>query len=72
MIPDTIFTVIGIYLLCGLIFAIAFVTKGAEQVDEGAHASTTGFKIIIIPGTMVFWPILLKKWLNVSKKNHHD
>lgn len=72
MILEMILTGILIYLICGLIFALAFVMKGAEKIDEDAHASTIGFKIIIIPATMVFWPILLKKWLNASKKNHHD
>ncbi len=52
----------AVYLTCGFIFAIFFVTKGVKVVDEGAHGATIGFRIIIIPGTMVFWPLLLKKW----------
>jgi hypothetical protein len=72
MLITIIFTIIMIYLLCGLIFALAFVTRGAGKIDEGAKGSTIGFKIIIIPGTMVFWPILLNKWLNAKKNMHHD
>ena len=67
-----VFTVIMIYLICGLIFAFAFVIKGADKIDESAQDATIGFKIIIIPGTMVFWPLLLNKWLKAVKKNHHD
>jgi hypothetical protein len=70
MILEMIFTIILIYLLCGLIFAFPFVVKGAAAIDETAHKSTLGFRLIIIPGTMVFWPVLLKKWLKASKKNH--
>jgi hypothetical protein len=72
MLAGIILTVICMYLLSGLVFALAFVTKGAGKIDEAAHESGTGFKIIIIPGTIVFWPVLMKKWLNVTKKNHHD
>ncbi len=72
MLLTIIFSGIMIYLLCGLVFALAFVTKGANKIDEGAQHSTIGFKIIIIPGTMVFWPILLNKWLKASKNSHHD
>ena len=61
-----------IYLLCGLVFALAFVTRGAARIDEGAKDSSIGFKIIIIPGTMVLWPILLNKWLKAKKNIHHD
>ena len=57
----------GVYLFAGLVFAIPFVLKGVNKIDEGAHGSKWGFRIIIIPGTMVFWPLLLKRWLKVSK-----
>ncbi len=71
MILPIVFTAITIYLLCGLIFALVFVLKGAYKIDEGAKDSTIGFKIIIIPGSMVFWPLLLNKWMKV-KNNPHD
>ena len=61
-----------IYLVFGLLFAILFVWKGAEKIDEGAHGGSIGFRIIIIPGTMVFWPLLLIKWLKASKQVKHD
>jgi hypothetical protein len=73
MIIVKLILIIGsLYLLFGLLFAILFVTKGVEKVDEGAHGGSTGFRIIIIPGVMVFWPLLLKKWIIASKKTSHD
>jgi len=72
MIFSIIFRIILIYLLFGLAFALAFVIKGADKIDEGAKGATIGFKIIIIPGTMVFWPLLLAKWLKAKKINNHD
>ncbi len=69
---NIILAIAAIYLTLGFIFAIAFVTKGVTKMDEGAHGTKWGFRIIIIPGTIIFWPFLLKKWLRVLKKPMHD
>ena len=69
MIVEIIFMVVAIYLVCGLIFTIPFVIKGVNDIDEGARGSSPGFRIIIIPGTIVFWPFLLKKWIDIKSKS---
>lgn len=61
-----ILTLVLIYLGLGVLFVIPFLIKGILKVDEGAHGGTTGFKIIIIPGVIVFWPVLLKKWMKAK------
>jgi hypothetical protein len=56
--------VAGIYLGCGFLFAIPFVIKGVRTVDPGGASNAGwGFRLIIIPGVIVFWPLLLKKWI---------
>ena len=72
MIISLIFSALAIYLCCGFVFALAFIFKGVQVVDDGAHESGIGFKIIIFPGTMVFWPLLLNKWIKASKNQLHD
>jgi len=72
MIIQIILTAVAIYLLLGFVFAIAFIIKGVSKIDEGAHGSSIGFRIIIIPGVIVFWPLLLKKWLRANKQVNHD
>jgi hypothetical protein len=69
---EGIFTLLGLYLFCGFVFALVFIFKGLNKVDEGAPGSSVGFKIIIIPGSMIFWPLLLKKWIKASKQKSHD
>jgi hypothetical protein len=68
VIVTIILIIVAVYLAAGLIFAIPFVIKGVTQIDEGTVGSKWGFRLIIIPGTMVFWPLLLKKWMKVKKK----
>lgn len=67
MIVNIILIVAAIYLAIGFLFAIPFVIKGVHKVDEAAHGGSIGFRIIIIPGTMVFWPLLLKRWMKAAK-----
>ena len=60
---EILLIIVAVYLLVGVLFVIPFLMKGLNKVDEGAHGSTIGFKIIIIPGVIVFWPVLLSKWM---------
>ena len=67
---ESILILVLIYLLLGVLFVIPFLIKGLRKVDEGAHGGSIGFKIIIIPGVIVFWPVLLRKW--ISKINRRE
>ena len=67
---EILLIIAAIYLLGGVLFVIPFLMKGLKEIDEGAHDSTIGFKIIIIPGVIVFWPVLLSKWM--TNLNHED
>lgn len=67
MLIEILLIVIAVYLALGALFAIPFLIKGLTKVDATAHGGTIGFKIIIIPGVIVFWPVLLKKWIRKNK-----
>jgi hypothetical protein len=67
-IVSIILVMTSVYLFAGLVFAIPFISKGVGKIDEGAANSGRGFRLIIIPGTIVFWPVLLKKWMALPKK----
>lgn len=60
---EILLIITAIYLALGVLFVIPFLMKGLNKIDEGANGSTIGFKIIIIPGVIVFWPVLLSKWM---------
>ncbi len=63
MIAETLLIAAGVYLLCGLVFAIPFVLIGVKQIDSHAAHGSWGFRVIIIPGTICLWPLLAKRWL---------
>jgi len=68
MIAATFLILLGAYLTCGLVFAIPFALIGVKKIDpHGAHGSW-GFRLLIIPGTMAFWPLLLRRWATGVKK----
>jgi len=58
--------ILGLYLGFGLLFAIAFLWKGVTKVDEGTRGTGLVFKLLILPGTVAFWPVLLRKWMKTT------
>ena len=66
-IVEIILCIVALYLALGFLFMIPFLIKGINKIDEGAHGSSIGFRIIIIPGVIVFWIVLLNKWIKAKK-----
>jgi len=62
MIAAVFLIALGAYLACGLAFAIPFALAGAKRIDPHAAHGSWGFRLLIIPGTIAFWPLLLKRW----------
>ncbi len=58
---EIIVAVVEIYTGFGLLFSIWFVTRGVTIVDESASGSGVLFRLLLIPGTTVFWPLLAKR-----------
>ena len=63
-----LFTAISIYLVIGFLYYVAFIFKWAAQLDENAKGASVGFKLLLLPGTLVLWPVLFLKWKNRNKK----
>jgi hypothetical protein len=54
-----IFYIVMTYLIIGFIFSIIFVTRLIDRVDESAQGSSWTFRLMIIPGCIALWPVLL-------------
>ena len=51
------------YAGLGLVFAMAFVSFGVQRLDSEAQGSGIGFRLLILPGVAVFWPVFLNRWI---------
>ncbi|MBL8234881.1 MAG: hypothetical protein JNL98_40650 [Bryobacterales bacterium] len=47
------------YLSMSFSIALWFAWRGVDRFDEKARGAGCGFRLLLIPGTMVFWPLLL-------------
>jgi hypothetical protein len=56
------FILLGIYLLIGVMFAVAFLAKGAAAIDESAKGISWQSKLLLFPASVALWAILLPKW----------
>jgi hypothetical protein len=59
----------AVYALAGLLFALAFVFRGASAMDPAAKSGTIGFRLLILPGAAAFWPLLLLRWVVGDRKD---
>jgi glycerol-3-phosphate acyltransferase PlsY len=55
------------YLLGGILFALLFITRLIHKVDAGSIGAPWSFRLIILPGCVILWPLLLKKYLATIK-----
>lgn len=62
MFAQGLFYILAIYFLIGFIFALFFVTRLVGKIDSSAKEGTWGFKALIIPGVIAFWPLLMQRW----------
>ncbi len=67
MIAEALLSALGIYLVCGMVFAIPFVIVGVAKIDPHAAHGSWGFRLLIMPGTIFLWPLLARRWI---KGNH--
>lgn len=57
-------SVAGVYSSIGLVFALVFVVRGVSRIDPAAVDGSIGFRILIVPGVVAFWPVLMRRHLN--------
>jgi len=60
---DIVLSTITVYLGMGTLIGIAFFGKGAGRIDPAAEAASVGFRVLILPGSIMLWPIVLMKWI---------
>lgn len=51
------------YTVLGLLAAIPLHARGLVAVDPGVHGAGLRFRILITPGVVALWPVLIRRWL---------
>lgn len=64
---EIMLSIVGGYFMLGVLFAIPFALWGSKKIDPKARKGTWGFRVLLIPGSALFWPFLLKRWLNAGR-----
>ena len=60
-----LFGALVLYLAVGLMIAIAFVVAGVTRVQPAPV--TLGARILLLPGALALWPIVLSRWRKAGR-----
>lgn len=55
---------VALYAAAGVVFAVAFLLLGITRIDNGAKGAGLGFRLLLIPGLIALWPLMLIRWLS--------
>jgi GNAT superfamily N-acetyltransferase len=50
------------YAGLGFAFALLFICAGVQRVDSEAQGAGVGFRLLILPGVVAFWPMFACRW----------
>ena len=64
ILAEWIVRVLAVYGLIGVVLAAPFVTIGIGKIDPLARETGIGFRLIVVPGVVALWPLLLRRWLS--------
>ena len=56
------------YLITGLLFGLWFIFKGVQKVDAGMEGAKIGLRLLLLPGSMLLWPVMANKYAKRKKE----
>jgi hypothetical protein len=63
-----ILTLVAAYLGVGLVFGLGFASRWSGRLDPVAAEGTTGFRLLIFPGSTLLWPYLVVRLLRTRQR----
>lgn len=66
VVAQWVVTLAATYVALGLLFAAPFLIRGVGKVDPHAVNAGVTVRLILLPGTVVLWPLLLKRWVRAE------
>ena len=58
----TLAQALGVHLVFGLVFGLVFLVAGLERVDPASRGSSWRFRLLILPGLALLWPLMALRW----------
>ena len=55
---------LAIYVAIGSILAVPFLIFGIGRVDHAAKGTPWTFRVLVLPGVIALWPLMLRRWLS--------
>jgi len=52
------------YLAIGSLVALPFLIIGIGRIDPAAKAAPWTFRMLMFPGVVALWPLIVRRWLN--------
>jgi len=62
-VAELVVTLCELYVVSGVLFAIAFLPRGILRLDERLHGSPYAVRLLILPGVAALWPLFAWRWL---------
>lgn len=59
---EAVVDAVALYLATGALFAVVFLAIGLRRLDPIAAAGPLRFKLLIAPGVIAIWPVLVALW----------
>ncbi|QUS56481.1 hypothetical protein [Pseudovibrio brasiliensis] len=66
VVAESIILIAQIYCVIGLIVALAFITIGLGRIELAARGAFL-FRLQIIPGLILLWPIVIVRWVALER-----
>jgi hypothetical protein len=58
-----LFSAFALYIAAGVAIGFAFVIFGVTQALPHPTPVTIGARIVLLPGSVLLWPLVLRRWL---------
>jgi len=64
-------TLVVTWLATGVLVAVPFLAFGVSRVVDGAAGSSLLFRLMMLPGAALLWPVVLRRWITAGRRDGH-
>ena len=68
MLGAVMLMLVVLYVGVGLVAGLAFVLRGVDRVDAVALSSGLVFRVVILPGCIGLWPVVVWMWIKACRR----